>query len=218
MKSSLRIILALVLLCILIAIGAGAYFLFGSKTPGEAFSCANLPTKPVIAAFGDSLVAGYGAPEQQGFIGPLSTQLGITIINNGESGDTTAEALQRLPDVLREKPDIVIVLLGGNDALQQIPVATTKANLTIIITTLQQNNIRVVLVGVLGGIVSDPFKPMFENLASTYSVAYVPNVLNGLIGNNNLMFDEVHPNAAGYDLVAKKVYPAVNQVCKQFEQ
>jgi acyl-CoA thioesterase-1 len=213
----MKIVIWILGVCVLgIASIAGYMYVTLVSLPLENFSCASQTSKPVIAAFGDSLVAGYGAESQQGFVGPLSTQIGTTIINNGESGDTTSQALQRLPDVLQEKPNIVIVLLSGNDALQQIPIATTKSNLSIIISTLQRNNIRVVLVGVLGGIISDPFKPMFQSLAKTYNVAYVPNILNGLITNSKYMSDEVHPNAAGYDIVASKIYPALNQVCEEF--
>jgi acyl-CoA thioesterase-1 len=206
-----------VLLAIIVA-GVAYWFFFRASPSSAAFACSAEAHKPVIVAYGDSLVEGYGASEQHGFVDALSTQIGTTIINEGKSGDTTAEALQRLPDVLAQHPDIVIVLLGGNDVLQRIPQETTQANLDQILSTLTQNNIHVVLVGVLGGIVTDPFASMFRSLATKYHAALVPNILNGLIGNSKLMYDEVHPNADGYDIAATKIYPALNTTCQALEK
>jgi acyl-CoA thioesterase-1 len=208
-----------VILCVMGVIGAVGYWAWQQFiSPQATFLCASLDKSPVIVAFGDSLVAGYGAPEQQGFVEPLSQKLGIAISNEGESGDTTAQGLARLQDVLNQNPNIVIVLLGGNDALQQIPLATTESNLQQILSTLAQNHIQVVLVGVLGGFPIDPFAPMFAQLAKEYPVTYVPNILNGLIGNTQYMYDEVHPNASGYDIIATRLYTAVNAACYTYSK
>jgi len=107
------------------------------------------------------------------------------------------------------------VLLGGNDALQRVPVATTKQNLEAIIERLQKANIRVVLAAVPGGFASDPYKPMFEDLAKIHSVKLVPNILSGIITNKSLMSDQVHPNDSGYAKVATKLVPAIESVCAQ---
>ncbi|MDB5265852.1 MAG: GDSL-like Lipase/Acylhydrolase family protein [Parcubacteria group bacterium] len=143
----------------------------------------------------------------------LSKTLGVPVSNFGVSGDTTADALARINNVISAKPDVVIVLLGGNDALQKVPLATTKQDLSTIIDTFQKANIQVVLVGVLGGIPTDPYAPMFLSLAQQYKVVSVSNILSGLIGNSNLMSDEVHPNDAGYVKVAARIAPAVEKAC-----
>ncbi len=200
-----------------VVVGVGYWLSVRNSPESSSFSCAAQSQKPVIVAFGDSLVEGYGAPEQHGFVDPLATQLGTTIINEGKSGDTTGQALQRLPDVLAQNPNIVIVLLGGNDALQQIPTTTTKANLSEILKTLTDAHIHVVLVGVLGGILTDPYAPMFRDLTKEYNVTLVPNILNGLIGNDKYMYDQVHPNNLGYSYIAAKLYPVLNSACRTFE-
>ncbi len=196
---------------IILVIAAGVYFFLHHSGSTASMTCATQHTK--IIAFGDSLVAGYGATKGNDFPSLLSTALGVPVQNEGRSGDTTEQALGRMQDVIAAKPDVVIVLLGGNDALQRVPATTTKQNLSNIIEQLQLAHVRIVLVGVLGGFPSDPYAPMFKELASQYKVAYVPNILSGLIGNNAYMSDEVHPNDAGYAKVAAKIAPAVESAC-----
>lgn len=177
-------------------------------------SCASNNLK--IAAFGDSLVAGYGATQGNDFPSLLSKTIGVPVQNFGVSGNTTADALARISDVTDAHPDVVIVLLGGNDALQRIPATVTQKNLSTIISTLQAAHIRVVLVGVPGGFLSDPYAPMFQSLARTFTpISYVPNILSGLLGNSKYMSDEVHPNDAGYAKVAARIAPAVESACVQ---
>ncbi|MES2931403.1 MAG: GDSL-type esterase/lipase family protein [Patescibacteria group bacterium] len=174
-------------------------------------SCAD--KAPNILAFGDSLVSGYGVPEGDDAVSALSLKLGVPVANFGVSGDTSAEALKRINTILERQPDIVIVLLGGNDALQQLPVAETERNISEILKKLQQAGIRPVLGGVLGGFPTDPYASMFARLASEHEVSLVPNVLSGLIGTNEYMSDPIHPNTSGYARIADKLYPKVQEAC-----
>lgn len=179
-----------------------------------AISCA--AAHPIVVAFGDSLVKGYGAPAGQDFVSGLSQKTGIPILNLGVSGNTTSDGLMRVGQVLTANPDIVIVLLGGNDALQQVPIEKTRANLDKILQTIlsyQGKPIRVILVGVVGGFLNDPYASMFQELAQTYGVTYVPNILSGLITDPQYMSDQVHPNAAGYAKIADRLYPILEHVC-----
>jgi acyl-CoA thioesterase-1 len=203
---------AIIALVVIATIGV-AFYIISNSSSSHSMSCTSLSRKPIIVAFGDSLISGYGAPDQHGFIDPLSEKLGVPLINEGESGDTTADALTRIPAVLGHHPDIVIVLLGGNDALQHVPIDTTKANLTQILSAIKGSGAQIVLVGIQGGYLSDPFASMFSDLAKTYAAAYVPSILSGLIGNQTYMYDEVHPNAIGYTKVSEKIYPDVLQAC-----
>jgi acyl-CoA thioesterase-1 len=154
-----------------------------------------------------------GATPGHDFPTLLSAQLGVTVTNLGHSGDTTADALARIDQGLQAKPDVVILLLGGNDVLQRVPQTTTQQNLGTIIDTFQKADTKVVLVGVMGGFPSDPYASMYRDLAKTYKVPLVPNILSGLFGNQSLMRDEVHPNDAGYAKVAAKIAPAVEAAC-----
>lgn len=198
----------LVLLLILI-IGVAVFMPKGVEEPLQ--SCAD--KAPTIIAFGDSLVSGYGVSEGDDAVSVLSTNLGVSVANFGVSGDTSAEALRRIDTILEREPDIVLVLLGGNDALQQLPIAETERNISEILKRLKEAEVRPVLAGVLGGFPSDPYAAMFTRLASEHDVPLVPNVLAGLIGNNRYMSDEIHPNASGYARIAEKLYPDVRGAC-----
>ncbi|HYF29323.1 MAG TPA: GDSL-type esterase/lipase family protein [Candidatus Paceibacterota bacterium] len=180
-------------------------------------ACADLPEKPKIVAFGDSLVTGYGTTDNGDFVSILSSRLEVPITNLGRDGETSASARERIADVVRERPDVVIILLGGNDALQKVPVAETRENLDAILTTLAEISsvkINIVLVGVLGSPLNDPYRAMFEELAEKHQVEYVPNILSGIFGNRDLMSDQIHPNNAGHARMAERIYPAVLAACE----
>ena len=158
-----------------------------------------------IVAFGDSLVRGVGADEGKDFVSRVAEQIGRPIINMGVPGDTTRDALTRLDEVLALKPDTVIVLLGGNDYLKRIPKEETFSNLGTIVTRLQQNGAAVLVLGVRGGALRDTYEKDFAAFARAHSTGYVSNILDDILGNRDLMFDQVHPNSAGYAIVANRV-------------
>ncbi|OHB25665.1 MAG: hypothetical protein A2542_03630 [Parcubacteria group bacterium RIFOXYD2_FULL_52_8] len=173
----------------------------------------NYPPKgDTIVAFGDSLVQGVGATEGNDFVSVLSRQIGKPIKNSGKSGDTTATALARVGEVLAHDPDIVLVLLGGNDYLRRVPQETTFANLQQIVATLQAKGALVVVLGVRGGLLHDSREAKFAQLAKEMQAAYVPNVMAGLFGNERYMSDAIHPNDLGYQAIADKVLPVVRGV------
>jgi lysophospholipase L1-like esterase len=165
-----------------------------------------------IVAFGDSLVAGVGSTEGNDFVSVLEEKIGEDIVNAGVSGDTTAAGLKRIDEVLAQNPRVVMVLLGGNDFLRRLSKEETFAHLEQIIQSIQNTGAAVVLLGVRGGVVRDEYKDEFEYLAKEYNTAYVENVLDGLIGKTELMSDPIHPNDAGYRIIAERVYPALQQV------
>lgn len=138
-----------------------------------------------------------------------------SIVNLGVSGDTTAQGLARIDDVLSIDPGTVIVLLGGNDYLRKIPQQETFANLKTIVTKLQSHGIMVVLLGVRGGLLVDKFDRDFKKLAKETEAIFVPNVLDGLIGDTKYMSsDAIHPNNKGYEKIAERVYEKVNKYIK----
>lgn len=197
-----------------IVVLVSGYWLIARSNAMDQTACAD--HSHTVVAFGDSLIVGYGATDGKGVTTLLSQKLQVPVKNLGRNGDTTARARERLNEVIQERPDVVIVLLGGNDALQRVPVSETKENLAAIIDTLQgvsSTRIRVVLVGVLGSPFNDPYRPMFDELGRTPGVTYVPNVLSGIFGNRSLMSDEIHPNDEGYAQVADRIYPAVLTAC-----
>ncbi len=172
------------------------------------------PKNDTIIAFGDSLIRGVGSTTHNDFVSVLSRKLGKPIENKGVKGETTSEALKRLDEILQYDPGTVIVLLGGNDTLQKVPRTETFKNLKIIIERLQSSGAMVVLLGIRGGIFTDPFEGDFKILARERHVIYVPDVLDGLFGNSKFMSDAVHPNDLGYVRIADRVYSAMYSFMK----
>jgi len=167
------------------------------------------PKNERIIAFGDSLIFGTGSTSGNDFVSLLSKSLGRPITNLGVPGDTTADGLARITTVTSKDPGVVILLLGGNDYLKKIPEEQTFANLRSIITKLQEQGSMVILLGVRGGILRDNFLNQFDALAKETGVIYVPDVLDGLIGDDTYMSDTIHPNDAGYAQIARRVFEAV---------
>jgi acyl-CoA thioesterase I len=177
----------------------------------------------LILAFGDSLYAGYGLKSGESMparVERLLRQQGINakVVNAGVSGDTSSAGRNRLGfalDSLQRKPDLVLLGLGGNDVLRQIPVAETRANLVAMLDELQRRDIPVVLTGMrappnLGPDYAGPFDRIYPDLARRYDAALDPFVLADVIGDRRLMLpDGVHPNAKGIDVMATRIVPIV---------
>ena len=193
---------------LLVAAAAGAWFL----RPG--LPRAARPTSgTTIIAFGDSLVEGRGATGGNDFVSLLSRRIRVPILNAGRSGDTTRSALERLDrDVLSRNPRIVIVLLGGNDFLRRVPVQETFANLQEVVSRIRERGAAVVMVGVSVGLFSDPYAREFEDLARRAAAGLVPDILDGIIGHNELMSDAIHPNDRGYLLMAERLAPVLKEL------
>ena len=201
----------LVLVSVLIVV-AVAFLLF----TGDSNSNKNIKNYPSpgtnIIVFGDSLVVGVGSSVDNDFVSVLSRQLDIPIENLGIVGDTTGTALARLNEVLERDPKIVLLLLGGNDYLRRIPKEETFSNLGIMIESIQNSGSIVILLGVKGGILRDNYKGDFKKLSIQYKTAYITNVLDGLIGNPDLMYDSIHPNNDGYKIIADRIYPVLKNL------
>jgi len=173
------------------------------------------PEGSVIVAYGDSLVEGVGATAGNDFVSVLSRNIGVPIENLGVGGNTSELGLIRIDEVLKRDPDIVLLLLGGNDYLRRLPRDETLQNLGNIITRLHEAGSVVVLLGVRGGVLRDNFKKNFKDLAKEHNTAYVPNVLDGLIGKSEFMYDTIHPNDRGHALIAAKIEPILRELIAQ---
>ncbi|HYH09517.1 MAG TPA: arylesterase [Thermoanaerobaculia bacterium] len=159
-----------------------------------------------VIAFGDSLTAGVGASDGNDYVSRVASQTGLDIANAGVSGDTTEDALARIErDVLARDPRIVIVGLGGNDFLRQVPMATTEANLRTIVRQIQDAGAMVVLLGFSFPSFGPRYEDMYEKVAEDTGCLLVPDVLDGILNNPKLKSDEIHPNADGYALLAERV-------------
>ncbi len=197
-----------ILALLLVLLGAMFYFSYGPVEYEKDIT---------IVAFGDSLTRGYGTPPGKNFVTFLSEYTGIPIINSGKSGDTTSDALIRLKeDVLDHDPDIVIVALGGNDYFVGNGTEVVRANLTTIIRRIKREGVKVILIG--GGREFDPeYEFIFDRLAKEEGVdGYVPNLTNIFLFRKDLLFDDVHPNERGHQIIANRVLPVLESVLRQF--
>lgn len=177
----------------------------------------------LILAFGDSLYAGYGLAEGEGLPDQLQARLradGInaTVVKAGVSGDTTGAGRQRLVftlDNLPRKPDLVVLGLGGNDALRQISPGETRANMIAMLDELSRRGVPVVLTGMvappnLGEDYARAFNAIWPDLARTYRAALYPFILDGVVGDASLMLpDGIHPNAGGVVRITNRLEPIV---------
>lgn len=175
-----------------------------------------------IAVLGDSLTAGYGLAADQSFPAQLEAALRqrgypVEVQNAGVSGDTTAGGLARLDWLLDSRPDLVIVELGGNDALRGIDPESTRANLDAILVRLKQNGIRPLLAGMraprnLGRDYYTKFDALYPELAQRHGVPFYPFFLDGVAGRPELnLGDGIHPDPAGIAVIVRQIQPLVEQ-------
>ncbi|MEC4892326.1 MAG: arylesterase [Oscillatoria sp. PMC 1051.18] len=160
-----------------------------------------------IIILGDSIASGYGVAESEAFPAVLSQKLDLPILNKGVSGDTTAMGLSRLEkDVLAENPWLVIVELGGNDYLRKIPKLETEENLRKIVTSIQEKQAIVVLLGMNLGIVKDEYEEIYDRVAADTGAYLIPQVLKGILDESRHRQDDViHPNATGHKILAERI-------------
>jgi acyl-CoA thioesterase I len=216
-------------------LAAGAYTMARNRAPTPAPILAAIWTvlalaasapaaaEQVLVAFGDSLVAGYGLPAEDGFSAVLQRRLrdeGLTVRveNAGLSGDTSAGGLSRLDWALASGADLVIVELGANDMLRGIEPAVTRANLDAILARLGDRGFPVLLVGMrapanLGRDYVDAFDAIYPELAAAHGVAFYPFFLQGVALQSELnQADGIHPNAEGVKVIVEAMLPLVTRV------
>lgn len=167
----------------------------------------------VILAFGDSLTAGNGVSQQQAYPAVLERLSGRTVINAGVSGEVTSEGVQRLPSLLRQhQPDLVILLEGGNDILQNKSMASAKDNLSQMIELSRQQGASVLLVGVPKKSLFASTAEFYAELADEHGVPLQSKVIGSLLKMPSMKSDSVHFNAAGYEALATAIYEKLDDI------
>ena len=177
---------------------------------------AALPAGSTILALGDSLTAGYGADAAAAYPAVLAGFTGWQIINGGVSGNTSAQALARLPALMRRQPQLVLVSIGGNDFLRKVPEADTRSNIRQIVQQIKAAGVPAVLVavpyfttGALFGRLSE--HPMYEELAAELNVPLLKGAWAEVLGDKKLKSDQIHANAQGYRVFAEKMWAFLKQ-------
>lgn len=180
-----------------------------------------------ILAFGDSLTAGYGLPEDQGFVPRLNAWLAahgaadVTVINAGVSGDTSAGGAARIAWSLEDDIDAVILELGANDMLRGIDPDVTRANLDAILTAIDRHGLPALVAGLPAPPNYPPdfrkaYKGMFRDLAKAHGALYYPSFLAGMGQGRSIreimalmQSDGLHPNADGVRAIVDHIGPKV---------
>ena len=189
-------------------------------TATPAFANSAVTVAVTVLALGDSLTAGYGLEQDESFPAQLEKALlaagyAVKVVNAGVSGDTSAGGLARIQWALADRPQIVVVELGANDALRGLDPAQTHANLDQIITRLNQAGCRVILAGMqsprnLGPDYNNTFDQIYPNLAKRYDLLFYPFFLEGVATDPDLnQVDGIHPNSSGVRLIVKGLQPLV---------
>ena len=183
----------------------------------------------VIIVLGDSLAAGLGVAEDEAFPALAAAALrrdgfAVRLVNAGVSGDTTAGGLSRLPWLLTQEPDVVVVELGANDGLRGLSLTATEANLDRIVGSCQAAGARVLLVGMrlppsYGPEYSGGFEQLYPRVAGRHRVDWMPFLLEGVAAVPELnQADGIHPNAAGHARIAVAVTPYLAKLLRELDE
>jgi acyl-CoA thioesterase-1 len=180
---------------------------------------------PLVVFLGDSLSAGYGLPAEQAFPALVERRMKergmpVRIVNAGVSGDTTSGGLDRLDWLLGQKPDVLVVELGANDAFRGQPVERIESNLRAIVVRAQHAGVRVLIVGIkvptnYGPEYAEAFDAVYPRVAKETHAALMPFLLDGVGGHPDLNLDDgIHPNVQGQKIVAENLLPYLERVLR----
>lgn len=187
---------------------------------------ARLDARPLVICFGDSLTAGHGTEAGQSYPDYLQADLdargyNYRVVNEGISGNTTKDGVNRLDHIVAMKPAVVVVEFGGNDGLRGLRIEDTRANLDKIVSTLKASGTRVILAGITlppnyGPDYIKQFDATYALLARKYQVPMLPFLLKGVFGVPGMMQeDNTHATSPGNKIVAKNVLPLVTPLLKK---
>ena len=201
-------------------IQCGALLLLLLMPLAQAWSQAPAPSRNVLV-MGDSLSAAYGMPAAQGWVSLLQQRIdtqapGWRLINASISGETTAGGASRMIQALKQhRPAVVVIELGGNDALRGLPLAQTRANLARMIGAAHGAGAQVLLIGMrippnYGSQYTREFERGFSELAERFDTALLPFLLEPIAtSRTSFQDDNLHPTAAAQPKIRDHVWPAL---------
>ncbi|GAA5097833.1 GDSL-type esterase/lipase family protein [Wohlfahrtiimonas larvae] len=178
-----------------------------------------LSSGATVLAFGDSVTFGYGVAPQDSYPTVLANLSRWNVINAGINGERADQAKLRIDNALAEhNPKLVIIELGGNDFLQRRNANAVKEDLRAIIQSVKAHGSIPVLVAVpsLSAMAALTGKPsdadLYKELAKEEKINLISNIFSDILGQENLKNDQIHPNQAGYKMLAEGIYQALNQM------
>ena len=180
-----------------------------------------------VLLFGDSLMSGYGLPEDDHLSVVLEKSLKsdgyeIQIFNGSISGDTSLDGLDRIEDELLDvNYDLIIIGLGANDMLRRINPDQTKQNLEDIINIMRSNNIKIILAGMIASPTNGlnykkKFDKIYPDLSKKFELELIPFLLKGVALNPSLnQADGIHPNEKGVLIIAETIKKSITNFLKK---
>lgn len=178
------------------------------------------PPAKTLICFGDSITAGYGLDASQAYPAALQHLLDTRgyhyhVVNAGVSGNTSKDAVTRVPSILAQHPDVVLVEFGGNDGLRGLPLDLTRRNLDSVLTSLQAAHVKILLVGITlppnyGQDYIHSFDAIYREAAAKHHVPLMPMLYNGIYTiPDTIQSDGIHPTAKGSQLIADHMLPLI---------
>jgi len=196
---------------------------FAGLSPGTALALASQN----LLVVGDSLSAEYGIARGTGWVALLATQLAKDkpqwhVVNASISGETTAGGLARIPVLLQQhQPKLVVIELGGNDALRGFSLKTSENNLLQMVAACQKSKARVLLIGMqvppnYGAGYAESFSQLFLNISRQQHTQLVPFLLKGIAdaADPTALFqaDRIHPKAQAHPQILANVWPVLKKM------
>lgn len=217
--------------CSLLLLAAAAVLTTPARGQGAKPQAAppSAGARPVLLVVGDSLSAEYGLPRGSGWVALLEKRLAQEklawrVVNASISGDTTSGGRSRLPALLKEhRPRVVVIELGGNDALRGLPLTMTQANLTEMARAAKAAGARVLIAGMAvppnyGRSYGEQFTALFGTVARAEGAALVPFFLAGVAdgprADELFQPDRIHPTAEAHPIMLANVWPALRPLLR----
>ena len=181
-----------------------------------------------VMLYGDSLMAGYGLPQNENLASELARNFeendpSLIFINASISGNTSKNGLSRVDWSLGDKPHIVVLCLGANDMLRGLDPSLTESNLDRIITQFKKSNTIVILAGMLSSMSMGPdyqakFDSIYPKLSKKHGLIFMPFLLDGVALEKDLLLDDYkHPNAKGIEVIATNLSPYIVQAASKLK-
>lgn len=178
-----------------------------------------LPSGAKVLALGDSLTAPHGVQPQEAWPTLLAQKTGWQVINGGVSGNTSAQALERLPGLLEEhQPQLVLVGIGGNDMLRKQPQAQTVANIGRMIDMARNKGAKVVLLAtpkpsIAGAVLNNLSPPDFyAEITKDKKLPLIEDAISEVLSDTALKGDQLHPNAAGHARLGELIHADLKKI------
>ncbi|WP_428898478.1 Lysophospholipase L1 [Parelusimicrobium proximum] len=204
-----NIIIAIVLTAVIFF----AYRACSSSAPKQIKNRVN--SGNVIIAFGDSLTYGYGSTAGNDYPSLLGQKVNMRVINMGVNGDTAPSGYARIREIDSYRPYMVLIEFGGNDYMKQVPISETESAMRSMVDYVQSKGAIAVIVDTGGNPFMGKYTDMYKQIAKEKEAVFVPAIMKNILTDRKLKSDQIHPNDAGYAIVAERVFKGIEPYLKK---